>query len=86
MNLFETILAETIEEILDEKVIRVKHMKPKARAKAKLFRTKNKAKLKLKRKRLKFKLKSKPKKKGFSYGADGKIHKVTRRKGVRKHH
>jgi hypothetical protein len=86
MNLFETILVETIEELLVEKTIKVKHMKPKARAKAKLFRTKNKAKLKLKRKRLKFKLRTKPKKKGFSYGSDGKIHRVVRRKGVRKHH
>jgi hypothetical protein len=61
-------------------------MKPSQRKKAKLFRIKNKNKLKLKRKRLKMKLRSKPKKKGFSYGADGKIHKVVRRKGVRKPH
>jgi prolyl-tRNA synthetase len=82
MNLFE----QLIEQVLDEKTIRVKHMKAKAKKKAKLFRIKNKNKLKLRRKKLAKKLKVKPKKKGFSYGADGKIHKVVRRKGVRKPH
>lgn len=81
-----SIFMELLEQVLDEKTIRVKHMKPKAKKKAKLFRIKNRNKLKLKRKKLKIKLKNKPKKKGFSYGADGKLHKVVKRKGVRKPH
>lgn len=59
-------------------------MKPKARKKSKLYRMKNKSKLKRRSKKFKMKIKNKPKKKGFSYGADGKLHKVVQRKGVRR--
>jgi hypothetical protein len=81
-----SLFLDLLEQVLDEKMIRVKHMKPKAKKKAKLFRVKNKNKLKLRRKKLKMKLKAKPKPKtGYSYGADGKLHKRVMRKGVRKH-
>lgn len=77
-----------LEEVLSEKVIRVKHhLSSKQRKKSKMFRIKNKAKLKkarLKRKKL---LKTKPKARpGYRYGADGKLHKVVKIKGRRKAH
>jgi hypothetical protein len=81
-----SLFLELLEQALDEKMIRVKHQKPKQRKKAKMFRIKNKNKLKLRRKKLAKKLKMKPKKVGFSYGADGKLHRVVKRKGVRKPH
>jgi hypothetical protein len=75
-------------EPLEEKVIVVKHQKAKQRAKAKAYRMKNKSRLKMRAKKYKMRIKNKPKKKGFSYGRDGRLHRITRRKGVRKtgHH
>lgn len=89
MDIFKTILTEClstepISETLIEKIIKVKHMKAKQKAMAKKYRMKNKSKLKRRLKRYKMKVKNKPKKKGFSYGADGKLKRVVRRKGVRK--
>ena len=82
MNVFETLL----EEVLEERVLKVKHV-PKAKlAKLKKYRVKNKIKLKKRLKKYRMKIKLKPKKKGYSYGFDGKLKKIVRRKGVRKHH
>ena len=86
LEMFKKVLLDITEEVIEEKVIRVRHMKSRDKKKAKLFRIKNRAKLKAKRKKLKNKLKHKKKKAGFSYGADGKIHKVVRRVGLRKRH
>jgi hypothetical protein len=60
-------------------------MSTKQRQKSKMFRVKNKAKLKKARLKKKKLLKSKPKARpGFRYGADGKLKRIVRRKGVRK--
>ena len=50
---------------------------------AKRYRMKNKSKLKRRSKKYKMKIKNKPRRKGFSYGADGKLHKIVQRRGVR---
>jgi len=78
----------TEDKVIEEKVIRVAHMKPKQKAMAKRYRMKNKAKLKRRSKKFKMKIKNKPKKKGYSYSMTGKLIKTVRRKGVRfkKHH
>ena len=61
----------------------MKHLKAKQKKLAKQYRIKNKAKLKKRAKKKEKLLKHKPKKKGFSYGADGKLKKIVRRRGVR---
>lgn len=70
-------------ELLDEKIIKVKHLKAKQKALARKYRMKNKNKLKRRLKRYKMKIKNKPKRKGYSYGVDGKLHKITMRRGIR---
>lgn len=91
MSLFTEIIQECLEdsaEILDEKILKVKHMKTKQRMMAKRYRMKNKRKLKLRLKRFRQKTKNKPKKKGWSYSVTGKLVRTVRRRGVRKsgHH
>lgn len=89
MSLFTNIINEYLDlDILEEKIIRVKHLSPKQKSLARRYRMKNKSKIKRRLKRYKMKVKNKPKRKGWSYGADGKIHKVVQRKGIRfkKHH
>ena len=94
MSLFTNIIQECLDdseetEVLEEKIIKVKHMKTKQKAMAKRYRMKNKRKLKLRLKRFRQKTKNKrPARKGWSYGIDGKLHKKIMRRGVRKspHH
>jgi hypothetical protein len=93
MSLFKNIIQECLDdseetEVLDEKILKVKHLKAKQKTMAKRYRMKNKRKIKLRLKRFRQKIKSKPKKKGWSYGADKKLHRIVKRIGVRikKHH
>jgi|GEM_PF-6490317 hypothetical protein len=94
MSLFTNIIQECLDdseetEVLEEKIIKVKHMKQKQKAMAKRYRMKNKRKMKLRLKRFRMKTKNKrPARKGWAYGADAKLHKKVMRKGVRKspHH
>jgi hypothetical protein len=89
-NIFDILL----EEILDEKLVKVRHQRVKvkhqsgaARSKAKRFRTKNKLKIKLRAKKRKLKLRSKPKARpGYSWNSKGKLIRKQTRIGVRKKH
>lgn len=85
---YETLKTWLGESKINEKLIKVKHMKSKQKAMARKYRVKNKRKLKMRRRRFKMKIKNKPKKKGWSYSMTGKLIKTVRRVGVRKsgHH
>jgi hypothetical protein len=87
MSVFSDILESVLSgDVIEEKVIRVAHLTQKEKSKARKWRLKNKSKLKKIRKKFKLRIKNKKKKKGWSYGADGKLRKIVQRRGVRRHH